>query len=619
MGLYSQSFLTKIVVGALGSIFELNASQVESNLIRKTRVSLRNLRLKPRVIIQKKKYLVELNGTIESCVFKWKWHMRGRHDDVGYMKKCNLTLSGVKLTLKTREREDSKEDDKEKEELEEKEESATDILNEENNDMVEQKDKNWKDKFVRKILDQLGLHLEDFELSIHLPWDEDSRREEIIVVTGESIALESLGRANHIMSNTMKLKNKIQKKMFKKEAPLLQKFEVGSIAAKVVIGDRHGNTRSLPLLSPFQYSTSIKQFHGKRFGSFSTGLDIVGKPSQRTRTTVPLKLKSVDEKSTFDTRTMQSLDEERDPTEDKTQTAVPLKLKSVNEKSTFDTRATESLDEERDPTESNSTQVSTSISGVEERVPAVDIDAVEGEIEMHLGYLQSFSSECISLSFADTWNEELEDRTPSDTLRIHLHEKQTHAIFNLLLLFKRDSDKPTESTDDSNVREIFQRPGGLASFKTQANKNNIGMRNLGDITSKFNLDFSSVQVALPNESTVVLNQCRVKIKGDASLSMIDGVGGAVVDGVQTLDPGCTVSLDILKRTITVLDDFKEANVPIEARIHEVKNVALGVVRLINLYKVANGITIPSHPQPPPLASSNNRWSVQVKSPVSLSL
>jgi hypothetical protein len=512
----------------------------------------------------------------------------GKHDDMGYMKKCHLTLSGVKISLQTRERVDEDEVHEEQEEPQEEglEESPTDILNEKHDE--ESKEKNWKEKFARKIIDQLGVHIDDFELSIDLPKNEDRRWKESIVISGESIELASLGRMNPMISNTMKLKNKIQKKVFKKEAPLLQKFEVGLISAKVILSDSHGNIKSLPLLSPFHYSASIKQFHGKRFGSFSTGLDIAGKPGQRTHNAIPMKSKPVDDKSTFDSSKSLSLDE---------------------------------VDETRDTAESSMHESAKQISDEEERVPAVVLDTDKEEIEMSLGYLQSLSSDCKSLSFAESWDETSVDQIPSDTLRIYLREKQMRTIFDLMMLIKSDSDNSIHSTNDLDARGLFQRPGGLASFKAQnGNKTNRAMRNLGDITSKCNLDFPCIQVGLPNDSTVVLNHCRVKMKGDCSVSLVDGVGGVVIDNVQTLDPGCNISVDILKREITIRDDIKEGGVraPIEAALQEIRKISMGVVQIIQMYKNAlernMSTQLTTSPSPP-----QNRWSVQVKGPISLGL
>jgi len=262
----SQGFLAGAVAGALGSFCELDESLVESRLVTKSRISFTDLRLKPRIIKETDQHAVELNGTIKSGVFKWKWSSKG------LLKKSTLTFSGVRISLKTVTGADRKEE----------ENTMKTTSSSLSDDAKKKGKKSWKDKFVENIIEQLSFKIEDVKVEIDLP--RNAREKDIpwtrqMVVLGKDIELKSLGRAK----DPKKFINGTAFKRKKAHYPILQHFCIGSISASILRVCQNGVTQVLPLIHPFQYFARVKRVHGARFESFKEGLEVSGEKVDPSR------------------------------------------------------------------------------------------------------------------------------------------------------------------------------------------------------------------------------------------------------------------------------------------------------------------------------------------------
>ncbi len=69
-----QTLIAKKIAACLGSFCEVDEGMIRSRILNKSNISLKDVRVKPRVINEKGKgQAVEVIGLISEIVFRWKW------------------------------------------------------------------------------------------------------------------------------------------------------------------------------------------------------------------------------------------------------------------------------------------------------------------------------------------------------------------------------------------------------------------------------------------------------------------------------------------------------------------------------------------------------------------
>ena len=257
----NSGFVARKLTQALSSFLEVDESMVESRLLnpKKSRISLNNVRLKPRIIREDHDCAIEITGGIESVVFKWKWnYFQNSKTYKGLMKRTALILKGVTIVMKPISGTDAAV-------MEARNRLSQSSLNQSFREEIEAEKK--QPKFIRNVMEQFSINIENIEVHLELPTDPSdplTLSKKIVVLSLKGMKLEPIGLKKH------RLKKRKQKD------PLLQELRVESIAAKVINFDENGKRTILPLIDPFRYSATAKRFHGERFSGFNMGLEVTG-------------------------------------------------------------------------------------------------------------------------------------------------------------------------------------------------------------------------------------------------------------------------------------------------------------------------------------------------------
>jgi len=99
----NSGFVARKLTEALSSFLEVDESMVESRLLnpKKSRIALKNVRLKPRIIMEDHDCAIEISGCIDNVVFSWKWnYFKNSKTYTGIIKKSALILKGAKIVIK---------------------------------------------------------------------------------------------------------------------------------------------------------------------------------------------------------------------------------------------------------------------------------------------------------------------------------------------------------------------------------------------------------------------------------------------------------------------------------------------------------------------------------------
>lgn len=558
----AQGFFAGAVAKAIGAFCELDESLVESRLLNKSRISLKDLRLKPQVIKQNDDFTVELHGKIKSAVFQWKWSSKG------LLKKCTFTLSGLRVTLKPVSgipyQNNEKSSNREKESEEGKKGK-----------------KNWKDKILLKILDQLYVKIEDVQIIVEAPrnaMEENMPWKRQLMVFGKDLELESLGRIYpkpFLNGRAFRRKNAAF-------APLLQQLKIGSLSSKVIIIHKDGNAELLPLIHPFQYHARVKRVDGKRFASFSMGLEVEG-----------MKLSSI-----------QSL-------------PFPSLVQSGS------LGAYESI-----------------MTGAER----VEVYADEDEIETSLCNFQTLNmAQSVSWEFSNTYNniesrddtvevENNEDREPTDELFFVLQNDQIMCLFSVLSMLSGEKNENKES-EDNDVRgstNVLMRPGSLVKLSKISPANFSKSSRAIVKASKFDLPFPAIHLELPNGASLTASDCNLKLRLDNSLFQIVGTGEVFLDNECALPVDTTWTVDMKKKEIILKTssdtltphhnwdwnfhhDEEQTQTPIEVEFKKVRQIGAGFAQLLQTRKlVQRKSSSTSLSDNYGAAPSSHRWSVMIE-------
>ncbi len=493
----AQGLLASAIAGALGSFFDINESMVESKLLNKKKITLTNLRLKPRVVRRSESYVIELHGKIKQGLFQWKWSGKG------LLKGCTFTLEGLRVTLKpgSPDSELSRDNDVEleKQRSSNQKKKRSPMKGSMKKEEGEGGREGWKAKLVNNIVEQLKVTVEDFELVIEAP--RNSQEEEIpwrrqVRITGRNIELESLGR---LYPKGMFRNARVTKRNYV-TTPLLQDLSIGSLAADVVTVDTNGNAQAYPLLHPFQYLARAKRMFGKRFSGFASGLEVEGLEILNSQQFIRPTLKESGSYGAYESIRCGAENVGVYVDEYEIETSLcSNQLLNMSHSVSWDFDAASSVIESRD------------------------------EVDVEGGNRLQASSE----------------------FYLVLGYEQLKGLFGIISLF---ADKPdpldTQNNENGNYRDSYVGPGGLKQL------NKISPMNFGKSTryvnkaSKFDLPLTSLHVILPNNTSVHAEKCKLELRTDDSLARIVGAGIVSIDNEECLNEGTSWTVDIHKKEIS---------------------------------------------------------------------
>ncbi len=559
----AQGLLAGAIAGALGSFCDINEAMVESKLLDKKKITLTNVRLKPRVIRRSENYTLELHGKIKQGVFKWKWTGKG------LLKGCSFTMAGLRVTIKPGTPGSGLDQNKKQQGPTTRKKSKKKKKKSDNGSTEENKEgrKGWKAKIINNIIDQLKVTVEDFELVVEAP--RNSEEEDIpwkrqIRITGKNIELESLGR---IYPKSLFRNSRINKKNYD-SAPLLQDLSIGSVSADVIVVDTTGNAQAFPLLHPFQYLARAKRFFGKRFSGFTSGLEVQG---------------------------LEMLPSEQ------------ILLPSLHYSGSFGEYESIVMGSGNVGVYVDEQEIETSLCN-------------EQLLNMSHSVSWEFGTSSGLLESRDEMEVQNDDRMEaSSEIYIVLGNEQLTAFFGILSMFT-DKSKPAPSQNDvkDEYSSQYVGPGGLKQL-TKIAPMNFGRKTRSiNKASKYDLPIPSVQLILPNGTSVRAGKCKFELRTDDSLAKLFGSGCVFVNDEEFLNEGSGWSVDLKSREITVdpkgisqvaqwdwgfNNDEDEAHKPIEVSFDHIRCIGAGVAKVLEKRRALQR-RVPSR-------KSNSGWSIKV--------
>lgn len=556
----NSGFIARKLAAALGSFCEIDESVIRSRLLnpKKSKISLKDLRLKPFPIKEDCDQAILITGHIEEAIFRWKWNLKGK------FKKSSLLIKGVKIRLQpisaqevaemhARERLSASSFDSTK--------SLNDISPEKD---LEKAPEKKTSKFVKDIIDQLLLNIEDLEVHLELPTapgEPLTNSKKTVVINGKYIELESMGALNtaNFQHKARTRKRKKDLKKNNRENPLLQHLRIGSLSAHVIdIDGIDGSRMVLPFIDPIQYTIVVKRFHGERFGGFGEGLDVKGEvlPVAGRTSVVPIESFSEDERDDPDSSLMSSGGE-------------------------------------------------------------VEIYADDEEVETRLSLVISNSwDEDKAYSYLSCESRDLDDIDPpiNDGVKLHLGSVQTVALFSIIKLFAiKPNTLESEEKEKSRQLSSLIGPGSLGMMRTSKDF----FRSSKDLnkSSVYNLPFDKIQVVLPNRAIVVARECAFQLQADGTKCIIEGSGGVHVDGTEVLIPGSSWTVDIIEedillqpREIPIQSFMSDRKLNFEVGLSSITSLAVGIGELVKLKKMVMARS-PSSPNVGNARQSN--WSLKL--------
>lgn len=283
-----KAILSSAIANALAEFFEVDADKIQSNLLGDASITLHNVRLKEQVssIPQNSagnETTIRVTGIVEEVAFSWAWSVSQQKNKAAaaaaagasdsWVKDAVLTIKGAKFVA----------------ELDHAKKSGATSASSSNEDTFEAfVDPATIDSYsakaikkepggltgyvqnqVKMIVDMLTLRIVGFEMCIILPASHPDERDiggarssstRTLKIGGDELELMSLGR---------------QKEEEGIPSILRQKLSINSFFSSIECKDSSEST-SLPFLEPFSYSAEATRLGGDRFGSFATGLEVVG-------------------------------------------------------------------------------------------------------------------------------------------------------------------------------------------------------------------------------------------------------------------------------------------------------------------------------------------------------
>lgn len=286
-----KAILSSAIANALAEFFEVDADKIQSNLLGHASITLYNVRLKEQIssIPQNSagnETKIKVTGIVEEVAFSWAWSVGQQKNKAAaaaasdsWVKDAVLTIKGAKFVAEldqgkrsgTTSVSSSNEDTNSNEAFVDPatiDSDAAKAIKKEPGGLT-----GYVQNQVKMIIDMLTLRIVGFELSIILPVlnpvegevggkssnSSSSSSTRTLKIGGEELELMSLGRQEKEGITSM----------------LRQKLSINSFFSSVACKDSSEDT-SVPFIEPFSYSAEVTRLGGDRFGSFATGLEVVG-------------------------------------------------------------------------------------------------------------------------------------------------------------------------------------------------------------------------------------------------------------------------------------------------------------------------------------------------------
>lgn len=467
MSEHHRSFFASSIAAALSHFCQVDSADVKAKLMGKSKIKLKDVLLIPKVIRSNEGYDIEVTGRVDVAEFQYKMNVIKGSKSV---RKARLDVNSVHIYLDVKAKSSH---------------GFTELSHSLDRSVGNtNQPTNWKQKFVKNIIDQIGIHVQDLTVSLNMPQDHDSDdgRETSIVVHANDTELIAFKRD--------KLKTKSMWKRKKdKNAPLIQRLEIGSLSSSVTERDDNGIIQSIPFVKPFRYSCSLKRFHGERFDGMQWGLEVIGDIKVPT---VPLPL-----------------------------------VQCISDDGQSDDDETEKL----------------FFSSVED----LAVSAQDDEFEIH--FLQMDDPVYIR-TFVDSENEA--STTPCH-VKIHLGELQSHALCRAISYFRGQPNHQSSNPEvnrrhivPSSMKITSKQRKSSISLTSSNSSEKDAFR-----SSIYCLPFPSLEVQFPNNSDIYLSRCEWQYRTDGSVHKIEGNGGAVINNVGILDDQGKWYVDFSKRYIVI--------------------------------------------------------------------
>mmetsp|Transcript_7665 Transcript_7665/g.11138 ORF Transcript_7665/g.11138 Transcript_7665/m.11138 type:complete len:543 (-) Transcript_7665:28-1656(-) len=256
-------FVARKLSEALSTFLEIDESLVKSRLLNptKSKITLHDIKVKPRIIYENADLRMELSGNIEKIQFKWRWNYFNTSKTYkGIMKKTALLVKGAKIYLKPISKS-----------------NAVDTSISTESPVTDLKK---QPKLVQHIIEQFSIHFDDIEVHIEVPSNEWDTPSTTFVTRAVGLELDPVG-----YYKKMKKKNIIKRKQ---DTSKVQELRVASLSVRVLEKDRQGKVATHWFIEPFQYSALVRRFHGERFSGFDTGLEVIGQDGPKSKEPFPI-------------------------------------------------------------------------------------------------------------------------------------------------------------------------------------------------------------------------------------------------------------------------------------------------------------------------------------------
>ncbi len=273
-----KAILSSAIANALAEYFEVDANQIQSNLLGDANIVLHAVELKEQITYVPQnsagnETIIRVTGRVEEVAFSWAWSVGQQKNKASaaaesWVKDAVLSIKGAKFVAKL--------EHGKKSGVASNPTSTTDggvdtneafvdpaTIDAESATAIKKEPAGlagYVQNQVRMIIDMLKLRIVGFELSVFLPPPEggsdDSDDGRTIKIGGDEVELLSLGRQEEEGIPSV----------------LRQRLSINSFFSSIMCGERE----SVPFIEPFSYSAEATRHGAERFGSFATGLEVAG-------------------------------------------------------------------------------------------------------------------------------------------------------------------------------------------------------------------------------------------------------------------------------------------------------------------------------------------------------
>jgi len=282
-----KAILASAIANALAEFFEVDANQIQSNLLGDANIVLHKVKFKEQITCLPQnsagnETVIRVTGCVEEVAFSWAWSVGQQKNKAAasaaaesWVKDAVLTIKGAKFVAK----------------LENGKKSGATSAPTTTDDGINTNEAfvdpatidadsakailkepgglaGYVQNQVRMIIDMLKLRIVGFELSVFLPSPGSDSEGRALKIGGDEVELLSLGRQEEEGTPTPSV--------------LRQQLSINSFFSSIVCGDSP-ESKEVPFIEPFSYSAEATRCGEERFGSFATGLEVVGMQNDAAR------------------------------------------------------------------------------------------------------------------------------------------------------------------------------------------------------------------------------------------------------------------------------------------------------------------------------------------------